>query len=54
MDLVAPRPKLDEWSERKGDDALVAYRAEKNRTSIDGLPALDAEPASTPASAPAP
>ncbi len=42
MDLVAPRTTLTEWADRKGDDGLVAYRAEKNATSIDGLPALDA------------
>lgn len=40
MELVGPRTTLDEWAERKGDEALVAYRAEKNATSIDGLPAL--------------
>ena len=30
----------DEWAERKGADGLVAYRAQKNATSIDGLPGL--------------
>lgn len=44
MDLVGPRTKLDEWSARKGEDALVDYRAEKNAASIDGLPALDPTP----------
>jgi len=34
------RPTLDDWAERKGPDALVDYRAEKNAASIDGLPAL--------------
>jgi hypothetical protein len=47
MDLVAPRGMLDDWSERKGEDALVTYRAEKNRASIDGLPALDVETAAS-------
>lgn len=40
MDLVATRPTMDEWVERKGPDGLAAYRAEKNAVSIDGLPAL--------------
>jgi len=40
MDLVGVRPTLDDWAERKGPDALVDYRAEKNAASIDGLPAL--------------
>jgi hypothetical protein len=48
MDLVRPRTTLDEWAARKGPDALVAYRAEKNGASIDGLPALDGAPAATP------
>jgi hypothetical protein len=48
MDLVRPRTKLDEWSARKGEDALVDYRAEKNTTSIDGLPAFDSETAPAP------
>jgi hypothetical protein len=41
MELVAPRSTLDEWAERKSDDELADYRATKNRTSLDGLPALD-------------
>ena len=32
------RPTLDEWAARKGEAGLVAYRAEKNARSIDGLP----------------
>jgi len=42
MELIGPRPTLTEWAARKSDDELVAYRAEKNAVSIDGLPALDA------------
>jgi hypothetical protein len=38
MDLVAPRPMLVEWAEKKGLDALSTYRRQKNHTSIDGLP----------------
>ncbi|MET0146143.1 MAG: pyridoxamine 5'-phosphate oxidase family protein [Ilumatobacteraceae bacterium] len=34
------RTKLLEWSEARGPDGLAAYRAEKNATSIDGLPAI--------------
>ena len=48
MDLVRPRTTLDEWSARKGPDALVAYRDERNRVSIDGLPALDGAATATP------
>ncbi len=40
MDVVGTRPTMDEWAERKGPEGLAAYRAEKNATSIDGLPAL--------------
>ena len=39
MDLRSPRDVLDRWSEKKGPDGLRAYRAERNATSIDGLPA---------------
>jgi hypothetical protein len=34
------RSKLVEWADHRGPDGLVAYRAEKNTTSIDGLPAF--------------
>lgn len=36
------RSQLDEWAERKGPDGLARYQAEKNATSIDGLPGLAA------------
>ncbi len=37
------RDQLPAWADRKGEQGLVAYRAEKNRVSIDGLPTgLDA------------
>lgn len=32
------RDVLDTWAEQKGEDGLDAYRREKNRVSIDGLP----------------
>lgn len=41
MDHREERPTLQQWAERKGDEGLRAYWAEKNATSIDGLPALD-------------
>lgn len=41
MEYREERPTLQQWAERKGDEGLQAYRAEKNTTSIDGLPALD-------------
>jgi hypothetical protein len=34
----AERPGLDAWAEKKGADGLVAYRAQHNQVSIDGLP----------------
>ncbi len=32
------RDELVNWAERKGEAGLAAYREEKNRSSIDGLP----------------
>jgi hypothetical protein len=32
------RPTLVRWAESKGEDGLTAYRQEKNRVSLDGLP----------------
>jgi hypothetical protein len=40
--FVEDRHRLEQWAERRGEDGLVRYRAEKNATSVDGLPALDA------------
>jgi hypothetical protein len=34
------RPQLVAWAERKGAAGLRQYQAEKNATSIDGLPAV--------------
>jgi len=39
-EYVADRPQLTEWCEKKGPAGLTAYHAQKNRTSIDGLPGL--------------
>ncbi|MBI1379053.1 MAG: pyridoxamine 5'-phosphate oxidase family protein [Frankiales bacterium] len=40
---VGDRDLLESWASRKSDEELSAYRAAKNATSIDGLPALPAE-----------
>jgi hypothetical protein len=40
MDFVADRDVMRPWAEKKGPEGLEAYRAEKNATSVDGLPAL--------------
>ncbi|MBD3764701.1 MAG: pyridoxamine 5'-phosphate oxidase family protein [Rhodobacterales bacterium] len=42
---MAERPTLRHWAEEaRGEDGLRAYRAEKNRRSLDGLPTgLDAD-----------
>lgn len=41
MDLVEERPTLREWAERRGPDGIAAYHAERNETSIDGLPGYE-------------
>ena len=45
MGFQAERRQLVDWAERKGPDAVQAYQAAHNRTSIDGLPALRRLPA---------
>ena len=40
MTLAGHRENLDHWTATKGPEGLLAYRAEKNRVSIDGLPGL--------------
>jgi predicted pyridoxine 5'-phosphate oxidase superfamily flavin-nucleotide-binding protein len=49
------RPHQGLWAQKKlrvnGADALTAYQAENNASSIDGLPALDAEEAAAHRSA---
>jgi hypothetical protein len=49
MDYVGPRPQYERWAESKrrkgGDRALDEYMAQHNERSIDGLPAVDLEPA---------
>jgi pyridoxamine 5'-phosphate oxidase-like protein len=36
----AQRTQLAAWADRKGEEGLAKYRADKNATSIDGLPGL--------------
>jgi hypothetical protein len=40
MDLVGERDQLERWAQSKGPEGVVAYRAEKNAASLDGLPGL--------------
>ncbi len=40
LDYRGDRRVLEDWTARKDDAALARYRATKNATSIDGLPAL--------------
>lgn len=40
MELVGHRSTLDDWADGKTPEELDAYRATKNRVSLDGLPAL--------------
>lgn len=47
---VADRDRLRKWSEAKGVDGLVTYRANKNAASIDGLPGLPGMPTGEPPS----
>lgn len=39
MDFAGQRDTLPRWAENRGEARLVAYRAEKNARSIDGLAA---------------
>ncbi|HEX5332361.1 MAG TPA: pyridoxamine 5'-phosphate oxidase family protein [Cellulomonas sp.] len=41
LEHVGDRDLLTQWSDRKTDAELAAYRATRNAASIDGLPALD-------------
>lgn len=40
MDFRAHRTTMDEWSERKGSEGIHSYWAEKNASSLDGLPGV--------------
>jgi len=39
-DFQSQRAQLSEWSRRQGSSGLAEYQIKKNRTSVDGLPAL--------------
>lgn len=39
FDFAGPRDVLDRWASGQGEAGLRAYREEKNRCSLDGLPA---------------
>lgn len=41
MSHEGDRDLLTRWADNRGEEGLTAYRATKNATSIDGLPALD-------------
>jgi hypothetical protein len=49
MEYAGRRPQYERWAETKrrkgGDRALDEYMAQHNERSIDGLPAVDLEPA---------
>ena len=38
---TSDRDTLRRWAENKGEDGVKAYRAEKNRVSLDGLPGVE-------------
>ena len=40
MDLVGERDQLDRWAASKGEEGVLAYRAERNARSLDGLPGM--------------
>lgn len=46
MEFAGERDLLPQHMERKGELARVEYRRQKNRESIDGLPAFDDDPIS--------
>jgi len=47
MDMVEERGYLDSWAEARGPQKLARYRAERNATSLNGLPGLPAPTTST-------
>jgi hypothetical protein len=40
MELVGDRDQLVTWADRKGPDGIAEYWAERNVTSVDGLPGI--------------
>ena len=43
LEYKGERSQIADWAERKGPEGLRAYQLERNRASIDGLPALRAK-----------
>jgi hypothetical protein len=43
MQYAGERTQIAEWADRKGADGLRAYQLDRNRVSLDGLPALRAK-----------
>jgi hypothetical protein len=43
MEYKGDRSHVADWAERKGAEGLRTYQLEKNRESLDGLPALRGE-----------
>ncbi|MEM6797050.1 MAG: pyridoxamine 5'-phosphate oxidase family protein [Acidobacteriota bacterium] len=41
MEYAGERSELIDYAERQGEEGLSAYRARKNRRSLDGLPGLE-------------
>jgi hypothetical protein len=41
LEYRSERDQLDEWTDRKGPDGLLAYWHDKNAESLDGLPGID-------------
>jgi len=41
MTYVGERSQLQAWAEKKSPEELLAYRREKNRVSVDGLPGME-------------
>ena len=42
MDYVGDRDEMANWCAKKGEDGVRLYVRQKNATSLDGLPGLDA------------
>jgi predicted pyridoxine 5'-phosphate oxidase superfamily flavin-nucleotide-binding protein len=43
-DYLGERDTMLRWIENKGRDGILAYQAEQNATSVDGLPGVSAAP----------
>ncbi len=40
FEFVGERTQLPDWANKKGREGVLLYQAERNRTSIDGLPGI--------------